>query len=201
MEKTLDTLYRIVKEPKLWILISVAFFLIYFLASKFKLPEHINIIGILKEYKAIFRKKKDFALIVGLPLTIAMATNLEKPIDESIANTLCVVISILAAAVVSFMAMTSDRADNILGKEKTNRNSSDKRVIYRNLENPTIGMFEMLLSVIMLVLIFLQPITVEDGKISWLVGLAIYDMFYWFIFNLFIMMRRLHQIYRGTLSK
>ena len=53
MEKTLDTLYRIVKEPKLWILISVAFFLIYFLASKFKLPEHINIIGILKEYKAI----------------------------------------------------------------------------------------------------------------------------------------------------
>lgn len=201
MEKTLDTLYRIVKEPKLWILISVAFFLIYFLASKFELPEHINIIGILKEYKAIFRKKKDFALIVGLPLTIAMATNLEKPIDESIANTLCVVISILAAAVVSFMAMTSDRADNILGKEKTNRNSSDKRVIYRNLENLTIGMFEMLLSVIMLVLIFLQPITVEDGKISWLVGLAIYDMFYWFIFNLFIMMRRLHQIYRGTLSK
>lgn len=175
--------------------------MIYFLASKFKLPEHINIIGILKEYKAIFRKKKDFALIVGLPLTIAMATNLEKPIDESIANTLCVVISILAAAVVSFMAMTSDRADNILGKEKTNRNSSDKRVIYRNLENLTIGMFEMLLSVIMLVLIFLQPITVEDGKISWLVGLAIYDMFYWFIFNLFIMMRRLHQIYRGTLSK
>ena len=129
-----------------------------------------------------------------------MATNLEKPIDESIANTLCVVISILAAAVVSFMAMTSDRADNILEKEKTNRNRSDKRVIYRNLENLTIGMFEMLLSVIMLVLIFLQPITVGDGKISWLVGLAIYDMFYWFIFNLFIMMRRLHQIYRGTLK-
>lgn len=194
MAKWLSFLKTIIQSPVTWLVFTIAIVLFYLFATKTKIPVHLNIIGIFKNYHSVFPQKADLFFLGVVPFTLSVATNIESEVNVETSNLLCVVISILASAVVSFMVMTSDRADAILEKEGAKRNQSDNRVIARNKDCLAIGMFEILLAVFMLILIFLAPIF-SSKLLHWGISCAVYFSFYVFLLNLFIMMRKLCQVY------
>lgn len=181
-------------SPCLWIALTLSFVIIYSLIRKKAGPKFIDIGKILSDYRKIYIHGLDLAFSIIVPLFLAIATSLEKPMDKDMADLLCVVISILAAAVISFMAMTSDRFDGVQAKE--NKNVGDHRSQIQCTESLSIGLFETLLSVVLLIFIFVRPIVQEHEIVGWIFGTAIYALFYQFLFNLLIMMRRLRQIYK-----
>lgn len=180
-------------SPWFWLGICGIFLLIYWAKRKMHSPIFIDVRKIWSDYKQIYVNKWDFWFVLIVPSLLAIATSLERPMCDGILDVLCVIISILGAAVISFMAMTSERYDKY--KEKKDKNLADRRKQVRCMESLSVGLFEILLSVAMLVFIFAMPIIENYEKVTWLFGTVIYILFYHFLFNLFIMMRRLHQIY------
>ena len=177
----------------LWLILCCLFLFIYWKNRKKSSPIFIDVGKIWSNYQQIYINNWDSAFVLVVPTTLAIATSSKRPMNDSISDVLCVVISILGAAVISFMAMTSERYDKF--KEKKDKNLADRRKQIRCMESLSVGLFETLLLVIMLILIFALPIVQGHEKISWVLGTVIYILFYQFLFNIFIMMRRLHQIY------
>lgn len=192
LEKIKLSISDFVQKPITWIILTIAFIVVYALVRKRTAPALLDVRKILSDYFGIFVSGFDTAFFVLVPFFLSLATALERQVDSEIADILCVVISILAAAVISFMAMTSDKAGSLSQKEW--KTQDDFRSKTQCDESIAIGMFETFLSVILLVIIFLRPIFAQT-ILSWFLGLLIYFLFYSFLFNLLIMMRRLHQIY------
>lgn len=191
--REVDKLFSIDEMSWLCLALCSLFLLVYFYKRKMSSPIFIDIRKILSDYKGIYINKWDFRFVLVVPSLLALATSFKRPMNDNISDVLCVVISILGAAVISFMAMTSDRYDKF--KEKKNKNLADRRNQIRCMESLSVGLFETLLVVSMLVLVFARPIVESHEKTTWLFGTVIYVLFYQFLFNLFVMMRRLHQIY------
>lgn len=189
----MNKLANISEKYWVWLVLCCLFLFIYWINRKKSSPIFIDVGKIWSDYKGIYRNNWDFAFVLVVPTTLAIATSSKKPMDDSISDVLCVVISILGAAVISFMAMTSERYDKF--KEKKDKNLADRRKQIRCMESLSVGLFETLLLVIMLILIFALPIVHGHKMISWAFGTVVYILFYQFLFNIFIMMRRLHQIY------
>lgn len=180
-------------SPRLWVILAIAFIFIYIVARRKGAPKLIDVIDIVKDYIGVYVSKWDIAFYIVVPIFLAIATTFEKAIDKDMADLLCVVISILAAAVISFMAMTSDKYDSV--DEKEEKNVTDKRQKRKCMESLAIGLLEILLSIVLLVLLFIRPIFESVEWINWILSVVIYGLFYQFLFNILIMMRRLRQIY------
>lgn len=192
-EAEVNKLANISGKYWVWLVLCCLFLFIYWIKRKQSSPIFIDVGKIWSDYKQIYMNNWDFAFVLVVPTFLALATSSKRPMSDNISDVLCVVISILGAAVISFMAMTSERYDKF--KEKKDKNLADRRKQIRCMESLSVGLFETLLLVAMLILIFALPIVRGHEKISWAFGTVIYILFYQFLFNIFIMMRRLHQIY------
>lgn len=180
-------------SPHSWIILTAVFIIIYVLARKKSYPKLIDISNILKDYTGIYVSRWDIAFSIVVPVLLSIATAIKKPIDTDMSDLLCVVISILAAAVISFMAMTSERYDGLV--EKKNKDMTDNRNEIKCMESLSAGLFNTLLSVILLVLLFVRPIFENHVRFNLAISVVVYALFYHFLFNLLMMMRRLREIY------
>jgi hypothetical protein len=95
--------------------------------------------------------------------------------------------------VLTFMAMTNDKYISNIEKEK--KNLADHRLKIQNEDTIAVGMYEVIISIAVLVLTFLSPIFSKICWLNWVVSFLIYYGFYIFLLNILIMVRRLYQVY------
>lgn len=188
----ISILKNLVVNPFFWIILAFVI-LLYYIQKKELFP-YLNVAQVFKNYYAVFsRHKPDFCFFILFPLFLAIGTQLANPLTSSKTDVICVVLSILTAMVLTFMTMSSSEASRAVPKAE--RDIADVRLEFRNKDAIAVGMYEILISVLVLILTFSLPAIEFQEHISWIIGLFIYLGFYIFILNIFIMIRRLYQIY------
>ena len=176
--------------PGIWALLAGVIFVIYGLSGRLA---YINILGIIKYYKNVFTKKRDFAFFMIFPLIIAISSALHANVDEDLSQLMAIVLTILTSMVLSFMVMTNGRYENSMGKE--DKDLGDLQLRERNQDALAVGAYEILVSILVLILIFLLPIANGNDTAQRFMSFFIYYGFYSFLLNVFIIVRRLFQIY------
>ena len=179
-------------SPITWIFFLVLAFLIRRLISKANrsinqlLPKNI-----FRKYLMCFSTKLDLVFFTFISGSLAMLTLIKKPINSDIINLLGVIISILIGAVLSFMAMTEDKKTIVSSKDV--RNINENRALWQSGEALSFGIIEITLATILLVLLFFIPDPSEKASF-YFVCFLVYALFYFFLFNIFFMAKRLYEI-------
>jgi len=186
MEKTIELL----QSPWIWVTAAALLLLAYGFSGRLS---YIDIIGVVKQYKEVFTKPTDFIFFILFPLLLAIGSTLYKAIDDVLANLIAVVLSILTSMVLTVMSMTNERYEYSL--EKSSHDLSDKQLKERNQDALAVGTYEMLISIFVLILTFILPILNVYPTVKNIVSFFIYHGFYTFLLNIFIMVRRLFQVY------
>lgn len=179
-------------SPITWIFFLVLAFLIRRLISKAN--QSINQLlpkNIFRKYLMCFSTKLDLVFFTFISGSLAMLTLIKKPINSDIINLLGVIISILIGAVLSFMAMTEDKKTIISSKDV--RNINENRALWQSGEALSFGIIEITLATILLVLLFFIPDPSEKASF-YFVCFLVYALFYFFLFNIFFMAKRLYEI-------
>ena len=179
-------------SPITWIFFLVLAFLIRRLISKAN--QSINQLlpkNIFRKYLMCFSTKLDLVFFTFISGSLAMLTLIKKPINSDIINLLGVIISILIGAVLSFMAMTEDKKTIVSSKDI--RNINENRALWQSGEALSFGIIEITLATILLVLLFFIPDPSEKTSF-YFVCFLVYALFYFFLFNIFFMAKRLYEI-------
>lgn len=179
-------------SPITWIFFLVLAFLIRRLISKAN--QSINQLlpkNIFRKYLMCFSTKLDLVFFTFISGSLAMLTLIKKPINSDIINLLGVIISILIGAVLSFMAMTEDKKTIVSSKDI--RNINENRALWQSGEALSFGIIEITLATILLVLLFFIPDPSEKASF-YFVCFLVYALFYFFLFNIFFMAKRLYEI-------
>lgn len=179
-------------SPITWIFFLVLAFLIRRLISKAN--QSINQLlpkNIFRKYLMCFSTKLDLVFFTFISGSLAMLTLIKKPINSDIINLLGVIISILIGAVLSFMAMTEDKKTIVSSKDV--RNINENRALWQSGEALSFGIIEITLATILLVLLFFIPDPSEKASF-YFVCFLVYALFYFFLFNIFFMAKRLYEI-------
>lgn len=179
-------------SPITWIFFLVFAFLIRRLISKAN--QSINQLlpkNIFRKYLMCFSTKLDLVFFTFISGSLAMLTLIKKPINSDIINLLGVIISILIGAVLSFMAMTEDKKTIVSSKDV--RNINENRALWQSGEALSFGIIEITLATILLVLLFFIPDPSEKASF-YFVCFLVYALFYFFLFNIFFMAKRLYEI-------
>ncbi len=191
----METFYSYLTNSYMWLLVSGIYVFVHVLysrkSSKASLP-FINISAVIKNYRKVFIRKQDFYFFIFFPFLLSVATHLSRSLNSEISNIICVVLSILESAVLTFMAMTNDEAAQI--SRSSNLYLNHLRQIERIKDTIAVGMYDVVIGIIVLIMNFLFPITKTDKWFSRVVSLLVYWGFYIFVFNIFIMVRKLTQI-------
>lgn len=182
-------------DPKFWFFLSLLV-LILFVFRKPPFP-YLDIRKIVSNYSDVFsNRKSDICFFTIFPLFFSIGTQLAKPITSDGTDVICVVLSILTTMVLTFMTISSSEAS--LSASKNVKDYGDLRKEYYNKDAIAVGMFEVLISVFVLLLTFALPAIESLNRLAWIVSFLIYFGFYVFVLNIFIMLRRLYQIYFPT---
>ncbi len=179
-------------SPITWIFFLVLAFLIRRLISKAN--QSINQLlpkNIFRKYLMCFSTKLDLVFFTFISGSLAMLTLIKRPINSDIINLLGVIISILIGAVLSFMAMTEDKKSIVSSKDV--RNINENRALWQSGEALSFGIIEIILATILLVLLFFIPDPSEKASF-YFVCFLVYALFYFFLFNIFFMAKRLYEI-------
>lgn len=179
-------------SPITWIFFLVLAFLIRRLISKAN--QSINQLlpkNIFRKYLMCFSSKLDLVFFTFISGSLAMLTLIKRPINSDIINLLGVIISILIGAVLSFMAMTEDKKSIVSSKDV--RNINENRALWQSGEALSFGIIEIILATILLVLLFFIPDPSEKASF-YFVCFLVYALFYFFLFNIFFMAKRLYEI-------
>lgn len=89
------------------------------------------------------------------------------------------------------MAMTEDKKTIISSKDV--RNINENRALWQSGEALSFGIIEITLATILLVLLFFIPDPSEKASF-YFVCFLVYALFYFFLFNIFFMAKRLYEI-------
>ena len=187
-----DCIKSFIFSPMTWIFLLVFAFLIRRLILKANnsvnqlLPKNI-----FHKYLKCFSTKVDLVFFVFISGTLAMLTLIERPLNSDIINLLGVIISILIGAVLSFMAMTEDKKAVVSSKDV--RNINENRAMWQSGEALSFGIIEIILATVLLVLLFFVPDPSEEISFYSICFLE-YALFYFFLFNIFFMVKRLYEI-------
>ena len=179
-------------SPITWIFFLVLAFLIRRLISKAN--QSINQLlpkNIFRKYLMCFSTKLDLVFFTFISGSLAMLTLIKRPINSDIINLLGVIISILIGAVLSYMAMTEDKKSIVSSKDV--RNINENRALWQSVEALSFGIIEIILATILLVLLFFIPDPSEKASF-YFVCFLVYALFYFFLFNIFFMAKRLYEI-------
>lgn len=107
-----------------------------------------------------------------------------------------VILSLLVSAIIGLIPMALDKSDNIQNSAVKNLSHKQKLLYIEDIVQT--GMFDILISIIDLILIFLSIGTASENtnslSFSFLVY-SIYWLFYLFSFNILIIMHKLYVVY------
>ena len=179
-------------SPQTWIfLLILAFFVRRLISKNNRSVDQLLPKDIFSKYLNSFSTKLDLVFFVFVSAALAMLTLIQKPINDDVVNFLGVIISILIGAVLNFMAMAEDK--KATASSKNIRSINETRALGQGTEALSIGIIEIILSIILLILLFFVP--APSNKASfYFVFFWVYALFYFFLFNIFFMTKRLYEI-------
>ena len=197
MEKIISKLF----EPEIIMWLSV--FLILFI-SKFGIGlNYISVIDIIKNHIKCCRGKQGKILIVPiinyivLPFLMGAATMNVKLLDDGDINIITVIISILTAMLFTLLTMVIDMKAKI--KNNSEYYSTEAKVSENALlETYYTIMYEILVSIVLLVLCFVANFT---DKFDSLKSFLIYSLTYMLIINLMMVVKRVFRVIDTDMKK
>lgn len=165
--------------------------------------DYISVIDIIKNHLNCFRNKKGKILIIPvldyiiLPFFMGAATvNLKKINDASI-NIITVIVSILTAMLFTMLTMIIDMNGKI--KENPKYYSKEAEISKKALlETYYTIMFEILISIVLLLLCFFNCFTKKFGNIQ---SFLIYSLMYLLIINLLMIIKRVFRVIDTDMRK
>ncbi len=179
-------------SPKTWIfLLILAFFVRRLISKSNRSVDQLLPKDIFSKYLNSFSTKLDLVFFVFVSAALAMLTLIQKPINDDVVNFLGVIISILIGAVLNFMAMAEDKKTT--ASSKNIRSINETRALGQSTEALSIGIIEIILSIILLILLFFVPAP-SNKALFYFVCFLVYALFYFFLFNIFFMTKRLYEI-------
>ena len=178
-----DFLLSIFNNVWLWAVFLIVTLIIYSLSERKcdAIPKLFDIRGIY------------LLIVVSLLARITTLLNLDS--KESFSQ-IGVILSLLVSAIIGLIPMILDKSDSI--QNVSSKNYSHKRKLDFIEDTVQTGMFDILISIIDLILIFLSIGTTSENpnslSFSFLVY-SIYWLFYLFSFNILIIMHKLYVVY------
>lgn len=167
-----------------WLFVFSAVILICFIFSKDdNFFDFKKIIG--KQLKVFVNCKKQYILYYGLPILLAIATLGKQTINDSILNSINVVISILLASLLAILGVISPLPASMAARKQ--------------LKDETINLilFESLLSVFSLVISFVIMFSSSyDGVFGNVASFLLYYFLYTLILHLLIVFKRVSVLLR-----
>ena len=182
----------------IWIALLIILLVIYALSSgkRDAIPKLFDIREIIRGYYKVFPIQIDFLYLLAVVSLLARITML---LNLSVNNTFSqigVILSLLVSAIIGLIPMVLDKSDNIQNSAVKNLSHKQKLLYIEDIVQT--GMFDILISIIDLVLIFFSIGTTSKDTNSFLYSLlifSIYWLFYLFSFNILIIMHKLYVVY------
>lgn len=193
-----DFLLTLFNNVWIWIALLIILLVIYALSTgkRDAIPKLFDIREIIRGYYRVFPIQIDFLYllaVVSLLARITMLLNLN--VDKTFSQ-IGVILSLLVSAIIGLIPMALDKSDNIQNSAVKNLSHKQKLLYIEDIVQT--GMFDILISIIDLILIFLSIGTTSKDTNSFLYPLlifSIYWLFYLFSFNILIIMHKLYVVY------
>ena len=182
----------------IWIALLIILLVIYALSTgkRDAIPKLFDIREIIRGYYKVFPIQIDFLYLLAVVSLLARITML---LNLNINNTFSqigVILSLLVSAIIGLIPMVLDKSDYIQNSAVKNLSHKQKLLYIEDIVQT--GMFDILISIIDLILIFLSIGTTSKDTNSFLYSLlifSIYWLFYLFSFNILIIMHKLYVVY------
>lgn len=193
-----DFLLTLFNNVWIWIALLIILLVIYALSTgkRDAIPKLFDIREIIRGYYKVFPIQIDFLYllaVVSLLARITMLLNLN--VDKTFSQ-IGVILSLLVSAIIGLIPMALDKSDNIQNSAVKNLSHKQKLLYIEDIVQT--GMFDILISIIDLILIILSIGTTSKDTNSFLYPLlifSIYWLFYLFSFNILIIMHKLYVVY------
>ena len=193
-----DFLLTLFNNVWIWIALLIILLVIQALSTgkRDAIPKLFDIREIIRGYYKVFPIQIDFLYllaVVSLLARITMLLNLN--VDKTFSQ-IGVILSLLVSAIIGLIPMALDKSDNIQNSAVKNLSHKQKLLYIEDIVQT--GMFDILISIIDLILIFLSIGTTSKDTNSFLYPLlifSIYWLFYLFSFNILIIMHKLYVVY------
>ena len=193
-EIQMQDIMKTILEPQniMWIAI-----LLVLIISKFGFGlNYISVMDVVKNHLNCFRSTKGKLLLIPtidyivLPFFMGVATTKIKEIDDSAINIITIIVSILTAMLFTLLTMVIDMKGKIKKDPEYYSTEADisKRAL---LETYYTVMFEILISVVLLILCFFNCFTKEFGSVQ---SFLIYSLTYMLIINLLMIIKRIFRV-------
>lgn len=165
--------------------------------------DYISVIDIIKNHLNCFRNKKGKILIIPvldymvLPFLMGAATTGLKKINDTSINIITVIVSILTAMLFTMLTMIIDMNGKI--KENPKYYSKEAEISKKALlETYYTIMFEILISIVLLVLCFFNCFTKKFGNVQ---SFLIYSLMYLLVINLLMIIKRVFRVIDTDMRK
>lgn len=177
------------------IMISIVGFLLIIGRCVFKM-KYASVRTIISNYMSCFKKRDGKIMVVpvayyfGIPLIIALVAVKNKRLDNEITNIVTIIVSILTAMLFTLLTMIIDMKSKINNNEKyysMDAHTSKKSLI----QTYYTVMFEILISVIILILCLFNVFVKEYGYIQ---SFIVYYLVLLLLINLFIILKRIYRV-------
>lgn len=168
----------------------------------FKL-NYISVLDIIKNHLKCFKNSKNKIMIIpianyiAIPFLLGVATTMAKKVDGDTIEIITLIISILTAMLFTLLAMIVDMKAKI--KEDPNYFSTEAEISKKALlETYYTVMFEILVSVVLLILCFFNCFTQAFGNIQ---SFMIYSLTYMLVINLLMIIKRIFRVIDTDMRK
>lgn len=182
----------------IWIALLIILLVIYALSTgkRDAIPKLFDIREIIRGYYKVFPIQIDFLYLLAVVSLLARITMLLNLNVNNTFSQIGVIISLLVSAIIGLIPMALDKSDSIQNSSVKNLSHKQKLLYIEDIVQT--GMFDILISIIDLILVFLSIGTTSKDTNSFLYSLlifSIYWLFYLFSFNILIIMHKLYVVY------
>lgn len=166
----------------------------YPLGNVMQFPKLFDIREIIRGYYKVFPIQIDFLYLLAVVSLLARITMLLNLTVDNTFSQIGVILSLLVSAIIGLIPMVLDKSDYIQNSAVKNLSHKQKLLYIEDIVQT--GMFDILISIIDLILIFLSiGTTSKDSFLYSLLIFSIYWLFYLFSFNILIIMHKLYVVY------
>lgn len=180
MKKTL--LFLLNNKETILIFLSISIFAIG------KGKTYLNFTGIIKKYFKSFigKNKGSVSALIITPLFLSIAIGIKKPIDDNLLELITVTISILMSLFFTYLSFFQGYYEKVVSEIQDYNIKSLKSIFVK--ETKIIASYEILLSIIILVLCF--SFELFPKEIELIFRIILYFLFFHMLMNLFVLLKR-----------
>ena len=158
--------------------------------------KYLNCIDIIKQHMVCFENSRDHLskisifLYFGVPMLLSLSISEIRDLDNDVINILTVIISILTSMFFTLLTLILDMRKRV--KENPLYNANDANLSRKILKETYYSiMFEILISIIILILCFVGLFAKQYYKIY---GIVLYYLVFVLLTNLFMVLKRIYKV-------